>query len=284
MTQESRPALRDWLSAFRLRTLPLASACILTGASLSFSGHPQPGLVLLFALLTAFLLQVLSNLANDYGDSIHGADNDARVGPSRMVQSGRIGPAAMKRAVAITALLALVSGLLLLWFALGSRGEWTSLAVLLAAGLFAIAAAYRYTAGSNPYGYRGFGDLAVFLFFGLLGVMGSAYLFRAGWSADDLLPALWIGFQSMAVLNLNNLRDHENDRQSGKHTLIVRIGYGAGRVVPCRAACRCRAGHGDICLARGPSAAMGALCDLDGGRFRSFQKGAESRTTCGARP
>ena len=201
---------------------------MLTGAGLAMHLHPRAGWILTLSLLTAFLLQILSNLANDYGDSRHGADNKNRLGPERAVQSGRISAAQMQLAIRITGFLALVSGITLLAVAFAPERRWTALLVLLCAGLTAIAAAYRYTAGNKPYGYQGWGDVSVFLFFGCVGVMGSAYLYAGSWLATSLLPACWTGLQSTAVLNLNNLRDHENDRASGKHTMIARMGFRRG--------------------------------------------------------
>jgi 1,4-dihydroxy-2-naphthoate polyprenyltransferase len=226
--REKKPALRDWLSAFRLRTLPLASSAMLVGGGLGFTKHSHAAGVFVLSLFTAFLLQILSNLANDYGDTLHGADNAGRVGPQRAVQSGRISPVQMKRAIAITAGLALVTGVSLLILALGSTGNWTAFWILFATGLLAIGAAYQYTAGSKPYGYQGLGDVSVFLFFGLVGVVGSAFLYTGVLMQEAVLPACWVGLQSAAVLNLNNLRDHENDRASGKMTIVARLGYRGG--------------------------------------------------------
>lgn len=225
---EKGPSLRDWLSAFRLRTLPLASSAMLVGGGLGFAEHPHAAGVCVLSLITAFLLQILSNLANDYGDTLHGADNADRVGPQRAVQSGRISPAQMKRAIAITAVLALITGISLLILALGITGHWTAFWILLATGILAIGAAYQYTAGSKPYGYKGLGDVSVFLFFGLIGVLGSAFLYMGIFIQEAFLPACWVGLQSTAVLNLNNLRDHENDRASGKMTIVARLGYRKG--------------------------------------------------------
>ncbi|MDX9751254.1 MAG: 1,4-dihydroxy-2-naphthoate octaprenyltransferase, partial [Flavobacteriales bacterium] len=163
--------MKHWLHAFRLRTLPLAASSIIVGSALAllaervnYNGAPQfRTAVLVLALLTAVLLQVLSNLANDLGDHQHGTDNAGRVGPQRAVQSGAIAPAQMKRAILICGLLALVSGCALIVVALGF--SLTTLAFLLV-GLLAIGAAVKYTFGSNPYGYAGLGDVSVFLFFG----------------------------------------------------------------------------------------------------------------------
>lgn len=159
--------MSPWISAFRPRTLPLALASILTGAFLAAAAGQFNGPVVALAALTTILLQVLSNLANDYGDSQNGADSVHRQGPQRAVQSGAITPAQMKRGMWICGLLALASGLALLWVALGAAGLGLFLAFL-ALGLAAIWAAVNYTAGKNPYGYAGLGDISVFLFFGLV--------------------------------------------------------------------------------------------------------------------
>jgi 1,4-dihydroxy-2-naphthoate octaprenyltransferase len=178
--------------------------------------------VLLWAALTTLFLQILSNLANDYGDAISGADNEDRQGPRRMIQSGAITLKQMKRAIALTALLALISGLILIYITL--KGEHLYSFLFLFLGIAAIAAAIRYTIGSNPYGYRGLGDIYVFLFFGLLGTGGTYFLHAGNWYWPILLPASAIGLFSTGVLNLNNLRDLENDRNSGKITIPVMLG------------------------------------------------------------
>lgn len=211
------------MNAIRLRTLPLAMAGILMGAFLSyFFLAINYGLTAL-ALVTAVLLQILSNLANDYGDYSKGTDNDKRVGPLRMTQSGFISSKAMKRAVIVTSLLALVSGILLIYFGMTNLLSLPS-GILLITGLLAIAASIKYTVGKNAFGYHGLGDLAVFVFFGLAGVAGSFYLNTHVLFTDVILPSATIGFLSVAVLNLNNMRDVKNDENSGKITLVVRLG------------------------------------------------------------
>lgn len=218
-----------WIHAFRLRTLPLAFSSIITGSFLAAAFDELEWPVLILALLTTLFLQVLSNLANDYGDSVKGTDNQERIGPQRAVQSGIISPAEMKRAVIITALLALLSGLLLLW--MGTRGLGTEgFIIFLLLGLGAIAAAVAYTVGKRAYGYMGLGDLFVLLFFGIIGVAGTYFLHTHHWSYAVLLPAGTVGFLSMAVLNLNNMRDREPDGRAGKNTLAVRLGDYGSRV------------------------------------------------------
>jgi 1,4-dihydroxy-2-naphthoate octaprenyltransferase len=214
--------IKPWLIAFRLRTLPLATASILLGCGLAamHGAHSWPVSVL--AVLTAVFLQILSNLANDFGDFENGADLAGRVGPDRMVASGAIAPAAMKKAMWVFALFALASGVALLWVAFG--GFTLPFLALFLLGLAAIAAAVKYTAGHNPYGYAGLGDISVLLFFGLIAVLGTYYLHVQRLQADLLLPALGMGLLSVAVLNLNNMRDRESDARAGKRTIPVRFG------------------------------------------------------------
>ena len=214
--------MKVWISAFRLRTLPLALASIGMGAFLAAANGFFRWDVFLMCALTTILLQILSNLANDYGDTVHGADSQDRQGPQRAVQSGQITAKAMKTALFIFALLALGSGLSLLWVALENAGNvfW----VFLGLGIAAIAAAITYTAGWRPYGYAGLGDLSVLIFFGWLAVLGSYYLFAQTLSWPVLLPATSIGLLSVGVLNVNNIRDIESDERAGKFSIPVRIG------------------------------------------------------------
>ena len=214
----------------RLRTLPLAASCILAGAAAAKAHGDMNGFVLALTLATTFLLQILSNLANDYGDYSHGVDNEQRVGPTRALQSGAISQAQMKRALIITTGLTLLSGLYLLWIVFSPKAQFVQALLMLLLGFAAIAAAIKYTVGSNPYGYRGLGDVFVFLFFGPVGVLGTYYLLTGVLNAEPMLLAMTTGFYSTAVLNLNNLRDHVNDAASGKQTLVVKMGFRKGKV------------------------------------------------------
>jgi 1,4-dihydroxy-2-naphthoate polyprenyltransferase len=202
---------RAWIHAFRLRTLPLALACIGMG-----------GFLFGLCCLTTIFLQVLSNLANDYGDSMHGADHEGRKGPTRAVQSGIISASQMRNAVILFAVLSLGCGLLLLWVSFGTH--WDKLILFLGLGMLSIVAAIGYTVGKKPYGYLGLGDVSVLIFFGFVGVLGSYYLFTHTLTPKEILPALSCGFFSIAVLNINNIRDIDSDRQAGKFSIPVRIG------------------------------------------------------------
>lgn len=213
--------MQAWLNAIRLRTLPLALASILMGSCMALHNGLFRWEVFFLATLTTTLLQILSNLANDYGDSIHGADSQERRGPIRAVQSGIISSQEMKRAMVLFAILSFISGILLLYISITDTFLILSFMGL---GLLAIFAAITYTSGSNPYGYVGLGDLSVFLFFGLVGVLGTYYLHTLEFSTELILPAFSLGLFSASVLNINNIRDIESDNKAGKKSIPVRIG------------------------------------------------------------
>ncbi len=215
-------SVKSWIIAARLRTLPLAFSGILVGTSLAANEVQLDYAIAGLTLLTAIFLQVLSNFANDYGDAVSGVDSPDRKGPDRMVHSGSISKRSMKNALVITSILTLASGLLLLTIAFPSR--WAELIIFLFLGMLAIAAAIKYTVGKNPYGYVGFGDLFVFLFFGWVSVVGTYYLQTKSLDWLILLPASTIGLFAVAVLNVNNIRDIESDKKSGKNSIPVRIG------------------------------------------------------------
>jgi 1,4-dihydroxy-2-naphthoate octaprenyltransferase len=215
--------LKPWIKAFRLRTLPLALSSVALGCFVANYDGTLNWRVCVLAALTTLFLQILSNLANDYGDSKQGADNMERVGPQRAVQSGIIAPREMKRVVILFMTLSLISGLWLIYE--GTKGiPVINVVLFLVLGLGAIAAAVKYTIGDHPYGYSGFGDLFVFIFFGLTGVIGTYYLNTHKLNWEILLPASAMGFLSAGVLNLNNMRDRVNDELSGKNTLVVKMG------------------------------------------------------------
>ena len=224
--------IRPWLAAARLRTLPLSISGVLLGCALGHFDRADTVLPLLshpifwLAIATTIGFQVLSNFANDYGDGIRGTDAH-RKGEQRMVASGAISPKAMKRAMIVTAVLTLFLASLLIFAAFGNE-HFIWAFVFFNLGIASVIAAVKYTVGKSAYGYSGFGDLFVFLFFGLLSVMGSYFLFTISWNSQILLPAISIGCFSMAVLNLNNLRDRDNDAKAGKNTLVVKMGASWG--------------------------------------------------------
>ena len=214
--------MKAWIDAFRLRTLPLSLSCIGMGGFLAATQNKFNPWIFFLCCTTTIFLQVLSNLANDYGDTVNGADHSERRGPQRAVQSGTISHSQMKNAIIIFVMLSLVSGVELLYSAFGL--ELKSFLFFLGLGLLSILAAIAYTIGKKPYGYIGLGDLSVLIFFGLVGVMGSLYLFTKELYPLQILPALSCGLFSIAVLNINNIRDIESDRQAGKFSIPVRIG------------------------------------------------------------
>lgn len=212
-----------WMHAFRLRTLPLAMSSTVLGSFVAAAEQKFSWRVFVLASVTTVLLQILSNLANDYGDFRKGTDNMDRIGPLRMVQSGQITPGQMIRAIGIIIILTLFSGLTLIFS--GTEGAGNNIKLLfLVLGIGAILAAVKYTVGKNPYGYKGFGDIFVFIFFGLIGVLGTYYLHTRIFKPDLILPAASIGFLSAGVLNLNNMRDYHSDKKAMKRTLVVILG------------------------------------------------------------
>lgn len=218
-----------WLHAARPRTLALAIAGIALGLFLAAARSELRWAPAILTLVTAVLLQILSNLANDYGDSLHGADSEARSGPLRAVQSGVISAQQMKQAVMVTAGLAVICGLALVWMAFGAGAIWLVL-LFVFLGAAAVWAAIAYTASSNPYGYRGLGDIFVFIFFGLVSVAGTYFLQTQTLPAAILLPATSCGLFAVAVLNVNNIRDMESDRRAGKYSIPVRLGAHRARI------------------------------------------------------
>lgn len=216
------------MNAARLRTLPLSVSGIFVGATLaSYFGHSNP-LIFCLAILNTIGFQVTSNFANDYGDGVKGTDNENRIGPKRALQSGLLTQGSLKKGIIISIIIDLLLVLALLYVSFGMKEiVWGLLFLLL--GVLSIWAAVRYTVGKNAYGYHGLGDVFVFIFFGLLAVIGSMFLFVKTILWISFLPAITIGLLSVGVLNLNNLRDHASDRDSGKNTMIVKMGFKKGK-------------------------------------------------------
>jgi 1,4-dihydroxy-2-naphthoate octaprenyltransferase len=236
--------LKAWLSAARLRTLPLSISGIIVGSAYSyfysFSAirettfaqnvtHSRILLITGLALLTTLGFQVLSNFANDYGDGVKGTDNDQRLGPQRAIQSGVITAAQMKKAVIITSILSFLSALLLILVSF-SLQQVLPILFFMILGIAAIWAAIKYTVGDNAYGYSGLGDLFVFIFFGPVSVLGVFYLVTNSFFISLILPSITVGLLSVAVLNLNNMRDIANDKVSGKNTIVVKVGLPKAKV------------------------------------------------------
>lgn len=224
--------MKKWLHAARLRTLPLSISGIVMGTAAAFSKfHTQENFYSLFilCLIETLFLQVLSNYANDYGDALKGTDNCHRIGPMRAVQSGSISPSQMKKAIGLVSVLSFLTAIAIVWIAFGAEQFFQAIIYILL-GTLAIYAAIKYTVGNSAYGYKGFGDIFVFLFFGWVSTLGSYFLYGSTIDWLMLLPASAIGFLSVGVLNMNNMRDIENDAKMNKRTLVVQMGFNNARV------------------------------------------------------
>ncbi|NNJ89214.1 MAG: 1,4-dihydroxy-2-naphthoate octaprenyltransferase [Eudoraea sp.] len=213
---------KAWLNAVRLRTLPLSVSGILMGSGLAAMYGYTDWLIFILAVLSTLGLQIISNLANDYGDGIKGTDNEERIGPKRTYQTGALSRKELKSGIIISVIITICFIGTLLYRAFDGLPEYFLLFSLL--GALAVWAAIRYTVGDSAYGYKGLGDIFVFSFFGLLSVLGTMFLFTKYLTLLSVLPAISIGLLSTAVLNLNNLRDHNSDIGAGKNTLVVKLG------------------------------------------------------------
>jgi len=215
--------LKSWLSAIRLRTLPLSISGIIVGTCFAAYNGFFNIFIFILAILSAISFQILSNLANDYGDGTKGTDNDTRIGPKRAIQSGAITPDQMFEAIKINILAIILFVFLLVYIAFGKGHFLYALLFIFLAGI-SVYAAMKYTMGSSAYGYRGLGDVFVLIFFGFVSVVGSYFLYTCHLDHHVFLPAIVIGLLSVGVLNLNNMRDIESDKQSNKITLAVKLG------------------------------------------------------------
>ncbi len=222
----SLKAIKPWIVSFRLRTLPLSASCIIMGSFIAAYSKKYDSIVFALALITTLLLQILSNISNEYGDMVKGTDSSGRIGPERSIQKGEITLAAMKRMMLILASIISVTGLSLVIYATASF----YILIFIIAGAAAIVAAVKYTVGEKPYGYRALGDLFVFIFFGPVGVAGTFFLHTGLLTPDILLPASTTGLLSVAVLNLNNMRDADNDKEHGKITMALLLGKRRSRI------------------------------------------------------
>ena len=216
-----------WFSTARPKTLPLALASIIIGSALAYWAGKFDLITTLLAFITTILLQVLSNFANDYGDHVKGSDTTERIGPLRAIQHGTITGEQLKIAVIVLSVLSFISGAALSFYAYEGIED---LLVFLGLGVISIVAAITYTVGKKAYGYLGLGDLFVLIFFGFVAVIGVFYLQAHSLPLMIFIPAFGCGLLSVAVLNINNLRDINQDRKAGKNTLIVRIGSKNGRI------------------------------------------------------
>lgn len=221
--------IKPWISAFRLRTLPLSVSGIIVGASFAYYNGFFKFQIFFFAILATISLQILSNLANDYGDGVKGTDNEDRIGPVRAIQSGAITPDEMMIGIRASVLTTIFLIFMVVLSAFGMVNFLYSMLFFFLGGL-SIYAAIKYTVGSSAYGYRALGDFMVFLFFGLLSVIGSYFLFARQIDHVLILPAFSIGLLSAGVLNLNNMRDITSDIKSDKITVAVKLGFRRAKV------------------------------------------------------
>ena len=215
--------LQAWISACRLRTLPLSISGAIIGSGVAYSEGVFNLSVFVYTILTTLSFQILSNLANDYGDGVKGTDNENRIGPERALQSGVISPKQMRNAIIINVIICLFLVVTLIYQAFGADQFLTSF-IFIVLGVLAIIAAIKYTVGTSAYGYKALGDIMVFLFFGWLSVLGTYFLYAKQIDFLMLLPASAVGLLSAGVLNLNNMRDFESDKVSDKHTLAGYLG------------------------------------------------------------
>ncbi|WP_461125779.1 1,4-dihydroxy-2-naphthoate polyprenyltransferase [Spirosoma aerophilum] len=215
--------MKSWIAAARPRTLPLALASIILGSFLALANQHFNWQIAVLAALTTIFLQILSNFANDYGDAVSGKDTELRVGPRRAVATGDITKEAMLKGIILMAVLSLVCGIGLLmvaFYTVEPKIFWFFFVL----GLLSIAAAIGYTNGKRPYGYAGFGDIAVLIFFGWVGVLGTYFLYTLSFSPLLFLPATSVGLFATGVLNINNIRDIETDTMTGKRSIPARLG------------------------------------------------------------
>jgi len=221
--------LKAWISAARIRTLPLSVSGILIGSSYAYFSEKFTFSVFFIAILTTISYQLLSNFANDYGDGVKGTD-DNRIGPKRTVQSGLISRVLMKKGVVVLSLISSFLTLTLIILAFGLNSFYVL--IFSALGGLAIFSAIKYTVGKFAYGYFGLGDLFVFIFFGLISVLGSNFLFDSVLEFKLLSPSIVLGLLSVGVLNLNNMRDIQNDAECGKKNTCCCIGYTKSKTLP----------------------------------------------------
>lgn len=222
--------VKNWISAFRLRTLFLAVATVVLGSGLALHEGSFSMTTFVLTFLLAVSIQILANLANDLGDFQKGTDTTGhRQGPTRAVQSGKISPLEMKGAIAVFSAICIITGLSLVLNIIAYIPR-SSAAILIGLGGASILAALFYTLGKHAYGYKGWGDLFAFIFFGPVPVIGTYFLHTHTFGFQPVLPSIGIGLISAMILNINNMRDIENDRDSGKITFAVKLGINRAKM------------------------------------------------------
>ena len=214
--------IKNWIQAARIETLPLSISGIILGSFYAFYSYSFDNTIFILSILTAISFQILSNFANDYGDGILGTDKE-RIGPKRVIASGKISIMELRRGILINIFISITLSYSLIKYSFESN--YLLIVIFLFLSISSILAAIKYTMGRNPYGYYGFGDIFVFIFFGLLSVFGSYFLQTKFINYEIFILGSIIGSLCIGVLNLNNIRDIENDSKMNKKTIPTRIGF-----------------------------------------------------------
>ena len=211
-----------WIQASRIETLPLSISGIILGSFFAYYKDSFDNIIFILSIITSISFQILSNFANDYGDGILGTDKN-RIGPKRVIASGKLSLEELKKGILINVFVSISFSYMLIKYSF--KSDYLLIVIFLCLSIFSILAAIKYTMGKTPYGYYGFGDIFVFIFFGLLSVFGSYFLQTKSIDYEVFILGGIIGFLCVGVLNLNNLRDIENDSKMHKKTIPSRIGF-----------------------------------------------------------
>ena len=219
--------VKYWIQAARIQTLPLSISGILVGSSFAYNINSFDNIIFFLSIITAISFQVLSNFANDYGDGILGTDNQ-RIGPDRVIASGKLSLKELKKGIVINVFISITFSYSLIKYSF--KSDYFLILIFLILSISSIVAAIKYTMGKSPYGYHGLGDIFVFIFFGYVSVFGSFFLQTKIINYELFILAAIIGFLCVGVLNLNNIRDIENDSAMNKKTIPTRIGFSNAKI------------------------------------------------------
>jgi len=219
---QSIKKIKYWIQASRIETLPLSISGIIVGSFYAFYNYSFDKIIFVLSIITAISFQILSNFANDYGDGILGTDNN-RIGPKRVIASGKLTLEELKKGIIVNVFISITLSYSLIKYSF--KNDYIFIVIFLFLSIFSILAAIKYTMGKSPYGYYGFGDIFVFIFFGFLSVFGSYFLQTNSIDYEVFILGSIIGFLCVGVLNLNNIRDIENDSKMNKKTIPTRIGF-----------------------------------------------------------